>query len=390
MKVAVVGGGIGGLAAAIALRRKGIDVVVLERAREITAVGASLELGPNAVRLLDALGLGGELRRVGVRPEAVELVRWEDGTVLLHTKLGAEMESHFGAPLLDFFRPDLHELLGAALPPDTVVLGARVVGVDQDARGVTLTLEDGMRVRADAAIAADGIRSPLRAMLLGADEPVFSGTVVYRGVVPREAIEDLHPEPVNRYWIGPYRHGVSYWISARRLLAVNTAVQDAAWARESWTDPAPPDELLPAFEGWQPQLLEHIRRCSVFLRGAVFVRKPLVRWTFGRVTLLGDSAHAMEPFQAQGSAQAIEDAYVLAECLEDDDVPAALGRYERLRTARAAELQRLSRVAGDRFYLPDGAEQRERDAAYATLHETHPWGHRQAIWEYDVREALPA
>jgi salicylate hydroxylase len=342
------------------------------------------------VRLLDELDLGEQLRRIGVRPEAVELVRWDDGTVLLHTKLGAEMESHFGAPLLDFFRPDLHEVLRAALPSETVVLGARVVGLDQDEHSVTVALEDGMRMQADAAIAADGIRSPLRALLLGADEPVFSGTVVYRGVVPRAAAEDLHPEPVNRYWIGPYRHGVSYWISARRLLAVNTAVQDAAWARESWTDPAPPDELLPAFEGWQPQLLEHIRRCPVFLRGAVFVRKPLVRWTFGRVTLLGDAAHAMEPFQAQGAAQAIEDAYVLAECLEDDDVPAALQRYEQLRTERAAELQRLSHVAGDRFYLPDGPDQRERDAAYETLHETYPWGHRQFIWDYDVREALPA
>jgi salicylate hydroxylase len=390
MKVAVVGGGIGGLAAAIALRRKGIDVVVLERAREISAVGASLELGPNAVRLLDDLGLGEQLRRVGVRPEAVELVRWNDGTLLLHTKLGAEMESHFGAPLLDFFRPDLHEVLATALPRDTVVLGARVVAVDQDDRGVAVALEDGKQVRADAAVAADGIRSPLRAVLLGADEPVFSGTVVYRGVVPRAAIEDLHPEPVNRYWIGPYRHGVSYWISARRLLAVNAAVQDAAWARESWTDPAPPGELLPAFEGWQPQLLEHIRRAPVFLRGAVFVRKPLERWTFGRVTLLGDAAHAMEPFQAQGAAQAIEDAYVLAECLEDDDVTAALQRYERVRTTRATELQLLSRVAGDRFYLPEGPEQRERDAAYETLHETYPWGHRQVIWEYDVRDAMPA
>jgi salicylate hydroxylase len=390
VKAAVVGGGIGGLTAAIALRAKRIDVVVLERAPELHAVGASLELGPNAVRLLDELGLGHELRRVGVRPEAVELVRWDDGSVLLHTRLGAAMESHFGGPLLDFFRPDLHAVLHAALPRDAIVFGARVVRIDQDDEGVSVQLEDGASVQADAAVAADGIRSPLRAQLLGEDEPVFSGTVVYRGVLPRDGALDVHPEPVNRYWIGPYRHGVSYWISARRLLAVNAAAQDAKWARESWTDPAPADELLPYFAGWHPSLLEHIRRTPVFLRGAVFVRKPLAQWSVGRVTLLGDAAHAMEPFQAQGAAQAVEDAYVLAECLADadDDVAGALARYEQLRTARAAELQELSRTAGDRFYLPDGDEQRERDSAYETLHERYAFGHRQAIWEHDVRDAL--
>jgi salicylate hydroxylase len=267
-----------------------------------------------------------------------------------------------------------------------VHLGARVVSVDRNA---AITLDDGSAVLADAVVGADGIRSGIRQQLAGAEEPVFSGTVVYRGVVPREEIEGLHPERVNMYWLGPRRHGVAYWISAGRLLAVNCAVQDADWSLESWTVESPAGEALPQFEGWHEPLLERIRRAGAMLRGAVFVRLPLEHWTFGRVTLLGDAAHAMEPFQAQGAAQAVEDAYVLAECLAGEaDVEAALGRYEAVRMGRGEELQASSSAAADVFYLPDGPEQRARDERYAGLSETQPWGPRQPIWEYDVRERV--
>jgi salicylate hydroxylase len=390
LRVAIVGGGIGGLTAAIALSRKGVAVQVLEQAEEIRRVGASIDLGPNAVRLLDALGISGA-RRVGVRPDAIELLRWSDGSVLVRTPHGAEAEAAFGAPLLDFFRPDLHRVLLDELSAETLVLGARVNAVEDGDDEVAVVLDDGRRIAADAVVAADGIRSTIRQSLVGADDPVFSGTVVYRGVVPRAEIEDVHPERVNRYWLGPRRHVVSYWIAAGELLAVNVAVQEAEWARESWTDEAASAEALAYFDGWSESVLTRIRRCPSFLRGAVFVRRPLDRWTFGRVTLLGDAAHAMEPFQAQGAAQAIEDAYVLAECLdgvEPGDVGTAFERYERVRTSRAGELQTSSSAAARSFYLDDGDEQRARDESYRALHETHPWGFRQAIWEHDVRDAL--
>ena len=389
MKVAIVGGGVGGLTAAIALTQKGMDVEVLEQAPAVEAVGASLQLGPNALRLMDALGLLGALREVGVRPNAVDFVRWDDGRLLLHTELGERAEAYFGAPQLDFFRPDLHRVLVEALPPGVLRLGARVERIEQGVGGVTLSTADGGRIRADAVVAADGIRSNLRQQVVGAESPVFSGTVVYRGVVPREDVAGLHPEGLNFYWLGPYRHGVSYWISAGRLLAVNCAVQDAEWSRESWTLEAPPDEAAQAFDGWHAPLLERIRHVKVMLRGAVFVRRPLEHWSFGRVTLLGDAAHAMEPFQAQGAAQSIEDAFVLAECLAAaDDIVDALRRYEQIRMGRAEELQDSSATAANVFYLPDGDEQRARDARYATLLEELPFGTRQPIWEYDVRDAL--
>jgi salicylate hydroxylase len=392
VKVAIVGGGVGGLTAAIALVRRGFEVEVYEQAPHVSAVGASLQLGPNALRLMDELGLLPALRRIGVRPEAVDFVRWDDGSLLLHTPMGARMEEHFGAPQLDFFRPDLHRLLIDSLPDGVVRFGARVLGVEPAADSVRLALADGTSVDADLAVAADGIRSAIRQRLFGAEDPVFSGTVVYRGVAPRARVLDLHPRRVNYYWLGPFRHGVSYWISAGRLLAVNCAVQRAEWAEESWTIEASAEEVLPLFAGWDRALLERIRACDLLLRGAVFVRQPLEHWSSGRVALLGDAAHAMEPFQAQGAAQAVEDAYVLAACLAEaeaeEDPVAALGRYERIRRERAEELQASSALAANVFYLPDGEEQRARDAAYRSLPETQPYGPRQRIWEHDVRDTL--
>ncbi|HEY1317023.1 MAG TPA: FAD-dependent monooxygenase [Gaiella sp.] len=389
MRIAIVGGGIGGLTAALALVRRGVDVEVLEQAAAIEPVGASLQLGPNAMRLLAELELLPPLRAVGVRPDAVDFVRWDDGSLLLHTELGEAAERHFGAPQLDFFRPDLHRVLVDALPTGALRLGARIEGIEQDDAGVALLATTGERIRADAVVAADGINSRLRQQLWGEDDPVFSNTVVYRGVAPRAAVEQLHPDRLNLYWLGPHRHGVSYWIAGGGLLAMNCAVQHAEWSQESWTLETDPAEAARAFEGWDSRLVERIGLVTTSLRGAVFVRSGLDHWSLGRATLLGDAAHAMEPFQAQGAAQAVEDAYVLAACVVAyDDVVQAFGAYERIRMARAQELQDSSATAANVFYLPDGDEQRVRDARYATLLDELPFGTRQPIWEYDVRDAL--
>ena len=390
MKVAIVGGGVGGLTAAIALLRAGAEVTVFEQAEAITAVGASLQLGPNASRLLGALGLMPALRQVASRPDAVDLLRWDDGSLLLHSEHGDAAERYFGSPQLDFFRPDLQRMLVDALPAGVLRLRARVDGLDQTNEKVDVVLAGGARVAADAVIAADGIRSPLRQQLVGVEHPEFSGTVVFRGVIPRDQAADLHPDCVNRYWLGPYRHGVSYWIASGRLLALNLGVQDAALGAESWTLETTAAEALGYVEGWDESLRERIRRCGTVLRGAVYVRKPIDHWSFGRVTLLGDAAHAMEPFQAQGAAQAVEDAFVLGACIEaaGEDVEAAFVRYEQIRMARAFELQTTARGAGNELFLPDGPDQVARDRAYTDLGVTQPWGTRQRIWEYDVRDAL--
>jgi salicylate hydroxylase len=279
----------------------------------------------------------------------------------------------------------LQRALVDALPPGVLQLGARVVSVDDEG----VTLESGERIRADGVVAADGIRSPIRQQLVGAESPTFSGTVTYRGVMSRDAAGDLHPDKTNRYWIGPYRHGVSYWISGGKLLALNLGVQRVDWSEESWTREVDAAEADAYLDGWDDALRERVRRCVKLLRGGVFVRQPIAHWTYGRVTLLGDAAHAMEPFQAQGAAQAVEDAYVLGACLAAaGDVEPAFRRYERIRMDRAAELQTQARDAGFEFFLEDGPEQRERDERFRALAETQPFGTRQRVWEYDVRTAL--
>jgi len=239
-------------------------------------------------------------------------------------------------------------------------------------------------------VGADGVSSTVRQLLVGRDQPIFSGTVVYRGVADRRDVSDLHPAGVNCYWLGPNRHGVSYWLSHGERLAVTCAVRNAAWSRESWTLETTPTEVLGYLEGWHEPFLERIRRCKLMLRSAVYVRQPLEQWSFGRITLLGDAAHAMQPFEAQGAAQAIEDAYALAACLAEqpDDPCSALQRYARMRIARTRDLQDSSRAAADSFYLPDGDAQRRRDAEYQVLKDRHPWGPRQPLWEYDVRDVL--
>src|SRR5262249_13869917 len=159
----------------------------------------------------------------------------DDDTVLLRSELGPAMEDYFGAPQLDFYRPDLLAVLAAHAPAGALRLGTRVAGIEQHDDGVELVLEDGSRRRAGAAVAADGLNSRRRVQLAGGDAPVFAGRVVSRGVAPAEEVADLGLPATNLYWLGPYRHGVSYWLSARRLLAATVAVQDAAWSQESWT-----------------------------------------------------------------------------------------------------------------------------------------------------------
>jgi salicylate hydroxylase len=394
--VAVVGGGIGGLTAAVALLRAGLDVRVYEQARTLPAVGAGIQLAPNCTRILSRLGLLPAVERVAVRPTAFEFRRWDDGRVLSRTSLGDAVETAYGAPYLHAHRGDLVALLADAVPADRVEVGRRCVGVEPHGERAEVVFADGSRTTADVVVGADGIHSAVRQSLLGDDRPRFTGHVAYRGLIPADRLAHLGLEPRCTVRLGPGAHVVHYFVSAGRLVNVVCVTEENAWRRESWTDRGDVAELRAAFQGWHPVVREIVGTLDAPLKWALFDRDPLPCWSRGPVALLGDACHPMLPYGAQGYAQAVEDAAVLAACLAVPaarDIPAALDRYSALRRDRAARVQAISRGNGVRFHLADGPEQRTRDAAMAASFGLAPeidwlYGHDSSASLSDITVAV--
>lgn len=393
MQAIVVGAGIGGLTAALALRAAGLDVVVYEQADALREVGAGIQLAPNATRLLHRLGLADALARVGVRPDAIEHKRWQDGRVLLRQPLGETCERTFGAPYYHLYRPDLLAVLAEALPADVIRLGHRCIGLAQDATGVELTFDNGAVARAPVVVGADGIHSTVRALVIGPDAPRFSGSIAYRGLVPAERLAHLRLPRCSNGWLGPERHFVHYYVGEGARLLNFVAIAPAGdWRVESWSATGEVADALAEFEGWHPTVRAIIGAADRVHRWALYDREPLDTWGAGRVTLLGDAAHAMLPFMAQGACQAVEDAVVLAGCLAGaapGTVPEALRRYETIRKPRVWEVQRASWRNATIYHLRDGEQQRERDAAWAASAARGPYAERGWLFAYDAASAAP-
>ncbi|MEI5524925.1 FAD-dependent monooxygenase [Streptomyces brasiliscabiei] len=385
MRAIVVGAGIGGLAATLSLRDAGCEVTLVEQAPRFTEIGAGIQLAPNATRVLRRLGVLDEVDARSVRPSRLSFRTWSDGGEICHYALGRAAEDAFGAPYLQVHRADLHQALAAAVPPAAVRLDTVAVGIDQDDTSARVTTADGDRLSADLVVAADGIRSAARRWLFGADEALYSGTAAYRSLLPAEKVAGLDL-PEYALWLGPGRHFVHYWVRGGELLNVVGVVGTDA-ARESWTARAEPEEQLRAFEGWDPRVRDVLGRTGTVLRHGIHTRAPLARWNVGRVTLLGDSAHAMVPFQAQGAAQALVDAAVLGDCLTGAgpaDVPDALDRYVRRRLATATRVQAGSARAGEDYHLPDGPEALARNARLAAQAAENEFGPHAGAWGIDA------
>lgn len=375
LDVLIVGAGIGGLSAAVALRRTGHRVTVLEHAPELGEIGAGIQVAPNATRCLFALGLRERLEQKAVAAQRSVRRRWEDGRILGEYPLGADVEERFGSPYWHMHRADLHAgLAEAALDPVgpgqpvDLRLNTAVVGVEPDA-GIVVT-EDGSRLHADLVIAADGIHSSVRHAIWGPDTPVDSGDVAYRALIPRATIEaspellEIASDPVLTVWLGPDKHVVQYYVRGRSVLNVVACVPAVTAALESWTGAGDTKDLLASIEGWDDRVRALVGAAPEFMCNAIYDRAPLETWVAGRVALLGDACHPMLPYQAQGAAQAIEDAVVLADTLEElDDVEAALHAYEARRYERATKVQGASWKNRHLFHLPDGEEQQQRDEA---------------------------
>ncbi|MGR6920148.1 FAD-dependent monooxygenase [[Actinomadura] parvosata] len=369
VSVAIIGGGIGGLTAALSLLRRGIDAHVYERAAELSEVGAGVQISPNASRVLHGLGLAGELARTGVKPVALHQRRWDDGRTLARTPLAGPLEAAFGFPHYLMHRADLLAALAARLPADRVRLGHRLAALTDHGDRVEARFENGARIEADVLVGADGIHSATRGLLFGPERPRFTGCAAYRGLVPADRLGALGLERTTQLWMGPGGHFVHYFVAGGRLVNFVAIKEQDTWTRESWTDRRDVAEALAAFEGWHPQVRSIMEAVDETYLWALFDRAPLRRWSAGRVTLLGDACHAMLPFMAQGAAMAIEDAATLASCLAaagpGPDVAAALRRYEAARVPRTTRVHTLSAAGKTRYHLPDGPEQRARDAELA-------------------------
>jgi salicylate hydroxylase len=373
LRIIVIGAGLGGLTAAVALRQAGFDVHVYEQSPALTEVGGGINMGPNAARVLYRLGLGPALDREAVRPRTTHQRRWQDGRTLQRAPLNPRCEELYGAPHLTVHRADLLAIIASGFAAERVHLGHRLVGLDDEGDRVVAGFENGARVSADVLIGADGINSTVRAALLGEEAPRFAGCVAYRGLVPAERIADLELEMGSQSWVGPGGHFVHYFVSRGRLLNFVGWTEHDTWNREDWTDRATIARALAAFEGWHPQIRRIIAAADTCFIWALFDREPLPRWSTGRTTLLGDACHPMYPFLAQGAAQAIEDGATLAACLAAAGDPTeALRRYEGLRRPRVTRLQEMSRANKTRFHLPDGPAQAARDAEWARAGDRSP------------------
>ena len=348
LNIGLVGGGIGGLTAAIALQARGHEVTVYEQAAGYARVGADVNLTPNTVRALDGLGpaVAQGIRAHAARPTFRISRDWDTGLETSRLPMGDAAEQRYGAPQLTIHRADLLGVLAAGLAGDRVRLGQRLRSLCEQGQQVELSFEDGSIARHDVVIGADGIHSRVRQSLFGAEQPRFTGVVSFRSVVPTERVRQVPEIEAFTKWWGPNPHSqiVTFPLNQGRDTFVFATTAQDSWTEESWTREGDVHELRSFYRDYHPDARALLEACESVTKSALYERDPLPQWSRGRVTLLGDACHPMLPFMAQGAGMAIEDAVVLARCLHHaDDVPEALRRYAQSRMKRTAEIQIGSR-----------------------------------------------
>ncbi|OWT63901.1 FAD-dependent monooxygenase [Candidimonas nitroreducens] len=366
-KVIIAGAGIGGLSAALALLQKGIDVEVYEQATELKEVGAGIQISPNGSCALDALGAYESVKASSCNPERKEFRLWNTGKSWLMFDLGQDAIRQYGYPYLTVYRPDLLQALFdgvKALKPDAVHLSSKIEGCTQEATCATLTLEDGRRISGAALIGADGVRSVIRHELWGAAKPTFSGMVAWRGVIPMENLPAHLRSMVGSTWIGPGGHAVNYPLHRGKIMNFVGTIERDDWLIESWSQKGEAQECHKDFTGWHEDVQTLIACSPQLHKWALMQREPMSQWTKGRVTLLGDAAHATLPFLAQGAVQSIEDGVVLARCFEKygQDIPHCLSKYEEARLERTTRMVLGAAANTHRFHSAELATDTDAEA----------------------------
>jgi len=391
-RVAIIGGGIGGLTAALALSQAGAEVSVFESAGELKEIGAGVALHANAMRVLRAVGVEDEVRKVAGRGGSYATRDGITGRMITKTSRKRNVSLHGILPAT-VHRADLLDVLAAALPPEMVSLGKRCVSVSSDESSAVAQFADGSAVEADIIVGADGIHSAVRTSLFGPDAPRFTGKVCFRSVIPTALVRGGAPSGAiaeNGQWLGPHGTIVLYPLRGEELINVVCHYDDDSYRHESWVTECSREEVLERYTGWHESLLRLFEAGETWYKWALYDRDPIPAWTSGRVTLLGDSAHPMLPYLGQGACQALEDGSVLGLALaaSPDDPVGALSVYERVRRPRASRVVLTARARGVSNHLPSRWAAWRRDAAIAVrrqLNRRDPEG-RGASWlaEYDA------
>ncbi|MBT8115509.1 MAG: FAD-dependent monooxygenase [Arenicella sp.] len=357
MKILIAGGGIGGLTAALCLQKSGHDVSVFEESSAFAEMGAGLQCGANALRVMDYLGLLGKIEKVSVAPQRLEFRDGFSGKPLYTTQLGEEYRERYGVPYLHVHRAHLHRVLEQALRHDSdgqLIMNARVKAYQQSAGSVEIKLADGRTFTGDCLIGADGVKSKLRHQLLGDTTPHFTGNVAWRGVVPADRLPDDFMDTIASNFMGPRKHMVIHYLHKRRQVNFVGVVENSDWREYSWVSKAPWRELKDDYKGWHPTVQAVIdavdkERCY---RWALHNHRPFENWSSERVTLLGDAAHSTLPYMASGAAMAIEDARILQRALDQaGEITAGFQLYQRNRFARTARIQKLSTRMGSLYHI---------------------------------------
>lgn len=355
MKALIVGGGIGGLTAALAFHHFGWDAEVLEQAPAITDIGAGIQISPNGMKVFRALGLENEICQAGFRPDALEMRFGRSGRQIFRVPLREAAPQRWGAPYVHVHRADLVGVLSGALErrlPGALRTGCTVLGHDDGGRQVSVRLAQGECAAGDLVVGADGIHSVIRTQMLGPEAPRFTGCIAWRAIVPASELGTLAPPSTACIWVGPGRHAVTYLLRRGTLANFVGVVERDGWRSESWIEQGSREEALADFAGWHPVIGNLIAKAETHYRWALFDRAPLPRWHSGRAVLIGDACHPALPFMAQGAVMAIEDAYVLAMlCAQQPGgLAAALQAFHARRIGRTSRVQLGSRRNGATFH----------------------------------------